>query len=80
MTQCSDAPPLTHGDPDHHLWRNGRLYWIAFTVHLPDWKKKRVRFSLATDDVEEARRRRDEVFREYPLRHDCVLATRMDGP
>ncbi len=37
-------------DPDHHLWRNGRLWWVAFTVHLPGWQKDRVRLSLATDD------------------------------
>ena len=46
-------------DPDHHLWRNGRLYWVAFTVHLPGWQKERVRRSLGTADVAEARRRRD---------------------
>ena len=33
-------------DPDHHLWRNGRLWWIAFTVHLPGWQKERIRRSL----------------------------------
>ncbi len=44
-------------DPDHHLWRNGRLFWVAFTVHLPGWQKERVRLSLGTDDLLEARRR-----------------------
>ena len=29
------------GDPNHHLWRNGRLWWVAFTVHLPGWRKDR---------------------------------------
>ena len=38
-------------DPDHHLWRNGRLYWVAFTVHLPGWQKERIRLSLGTADV-----------------------------
>ena len=52
-------------DPDHHLWKNGRLWWIAFTVHLPGWRKERVRRSLGTEDLPEARRRRDEVLRRW---------------
>ena len=52
-------------DPDHHLWRNGRLWWIAFTVHLPGWRKERIRRSLGTGDVGEARRRRDEILERW---------------
>ena len=48
-------------DPDHHLWRNGRLWWIAFTVHQ-DHRQERIRFSLGTPDVELARRRRDALL------------------
>jgi hypothetical protein len=51
--------------PDHHLWRNGRLWWIAFTIHKPDWTAERVRRSLGTDDLGEARRRRDFILRQY---------------
>jgi hypothetical protein len=67
---------MTFHDPDHHLWRNGRLYWVAFTVHLPGWQKERVRLSLGTDDLHEARRRRDEVLSEYPRRRSCTLSLR----
>ena len=63
-------------DPDHHLWRNGRLWWIAFTVHLPGWQKERVRLSLRTADVEEARRRRDELLGRYPQERECALSLR----
>ena len=63
-------------DPDHHLWRNGRLYWVAFTVHLPGWQKERVRLSLQTADLPEARRRRDEVLSRYPRVRDCALSLR----
>ena len=62
--------------PDHHLWRNGRLWWTAFTVHLPGWRKDRVRLSLATDDLIEARRRRDEVLADYPAANGCALSIR----
>ena len=52
-------------DPNHHLWRNGRLWWIAFTVHKNDWTAERVRRSLETDDLSEARRRRDRILSGY---------------
>lgn len=64
-------------DPDHHLWRNGRLWWVAFTVHLPGWQKERVRQSLGTDDVVEARRRRDDLLRRYPQERSCELSLRL---
>jgi hypothetical protein len=63
-------------DTDHHLWRNGRLYWVAFTVHLPGWQKERIRLSLGTDDIAEARRRRDSVLSTYPQSRECALSLR----
>ena len=66
-------------DPDHHLWRNGRLWWVAFTVHLPGWQKERVRLSLGTDDLGEARQRRDQLLSEYPHRRGCELSLRIGG-
>jgi hypothetical protein len=65
-------------DPNHHLWRNGRLYWVAFTVHLPSWQKERVRLSLGTADLEEARRRRDALLSEYPRARSCELSLRLE--
>jgi hypothetical protein len=67
-------------DPNHHLWRNGRLWWVAFTVHLPGWQKERIRRSLGTADVEEARRRRDQVLAEYPAVNGCTLSLRLEPP
>jgi hypothetical protein len=63
-------------DPDHHLWRNGRLWWIAFTVHRGHLQE-RVRFSLGTDDVELARQRRDEAFALYDAAADCNISIRL---
>ncbi len=48
--------------PNHHLWRNGRLWWIAFTVIHDGWRQERVRHSLKTADLAEARRRRDAIL------------------
>ncbi len=66
-------------DPDHHIWRNGRLWWIAFTVHRGHLQE-RVRFSLATADVEEARPRRDEVFALYEQAAGCRISIRLKRP
>ena len=63
-------------NPNHHLWRNGRLWWVAFTVHRGHLQE-RVRFSLKTADVEEARRRRDEVFSLYRSAEDCKISLRL---
>lgn len=52
-------------NPNHHLWRNGRLWWIAFTVVYDGWRQERIRRSLGTVDLEEARRRRDALLLEY---------------
>jgi hypothetical protein len=78
--ESTRAIPLAEqaqGDPDHHLWRNGRLWWIAFTVHLPGWQKERVRVSLHTADVVEARRRRDDLLSRYPEERGCALSLRI---
>jgi len=62
-------------DPNHHLWRNGRLWWVAFTVHR-GYRQERVRFSLRTADVLEARERRDDVFRLIAEAADCRISLR----
>ncbi len=74
------ARPSHDPNPNHHLWRNGRLWWVAFTVHLPGWQKERVRLSLGTADVVEARRLRDELLKSYPETRACELSLRLAPP
>ncbi len=69
----------TDADPNHHLWRNGRLWWIAFTVHRGPLQE-RVRLSLGTEDVAEARRRRDKVFDLYEQAENCRISIRLKRP
>jgi hypothetical protein len=66
----------TPTDSNHHLWRNGRLWWVAFTIHLPGWQKERVRLSLQTADLSEARKRRDVILASYPNSRRCALSLR----
>ena len=49
-------------NPDHHLWNNHGTWWLHYTLHMADFTKRRVRKSLGTHDVTEARTRRDELF------------------
>jgi len=62
--------------PNHHLWRNGRLWWIAITIHRPNWTVERVRRSLGTDDLIEARRRRDSILNQFRLSGQGQLSLR----
>jgi hypothetical protein len=71
-----EGPVPADLDPNHHLWKNGRMWWIAFTIHTADWRKRRLRFSLRTSDIAEARRRRDHVLRSYEAAPDCELSLR----
>jgi hypothetical protein len=49
-------------NPNHHLWNNHGTFWCHYTLHLPDYTKRRVRQSLGTACVEKARRLRDRVL------------------
>ena len=65
-------------DENHHLWRNGRYWWVAFVVIIGGVRQVRIRESLKTDDVETARERRDARIREYTSRPDCVVPLRLE--
>jgi hypothetical protein len=70
---------------NHHLWKNGRLWWIAFTLIHDGWRQERVRQSLGTDNIKEARRRRDSILALFgkpahePI-EACLDPEGIDGP
>lgn len=45
----------------HHLWLNNGTWWAHYTLHF-DHRKRRIRRSLKTRSLDEAIRRRDELF------------------
>ena len=47
---------------NHHIWRNGRYWWIHFMVQYDDGTSERIRKSLRVDDVESAREKRDKIL------------------
>lgn len=55
-------------DPNHHIHRNGGEngdWWIAYVIFPDPLTKRRIRHSLGTKDVEEARRKRDAIFEKW---------------
>jgi hypothetical protein len=65
--------PATH--PDHHLWRNGNVWWVAFTFHFGE-REYRVRRSLGTRLVAEARLRRDRLLERSAAKPGWSLSLR----
>lgn len=59
------------GNSNHHLWNNHGTFWCHLTVHLPDFTKQRVRVSLETGDVRQARHLRDGLLALFGVRMDA---------
>ena len=49
-------------NPNHHLWNNNGTWYLHYTMHPTPLTKTRVRVSLETKSLENARRRRDEIL------------------
>lgn len=45
----------------HHLWNNNGAWWVHYTLNF-DCRTRRVRRSLKTGSLDEAIRRRDDLF------------------
>ena len=45
----------------HHLWNNNGVWWVHYTLNF-DCRTRRVRRSLTTGLLDEAIRRRDDLF------------------
>ena len=63
-------------NPDHHIWNNNGTYFIHVTLLWEGRRKLRLRKSLKTKDVNEARRRRDRIFDMMKDREELTLLTR----
>jgi hypothetical protein len=53
---------LNPGNPDHHLWNNNGTWFVHYTIHPTPLTKQRVRASLQTKNLAEARLRRDQLL------------------
>ena len=49
---------------NHHLWNNNGTWWIHYTIYPTSVTVERIRRSLKTKSLPEARSRRDEILNE----------------
>lgn len=50
---------------NHHLWRNNGVWFIQYMTYPNPGTKKRIRHSLGTHCIKDARRYRDELLNEH---------------
>jgi hypothetical protein len=53
---------LNPANPDHHLWNNNGTWFVHYTIHPTPFTKERIRASLGTKDLTQARLRRDQLL------------------
>ena len=70
------VPRPSEPNPDHHLWCNNGTYFLHVTFLWRATRKLRLRKSLQTRDVTEARRRRDRVIARLRDDPDLTLLLR----
>jgi len=63
-------------NPNHHIWCNNGTYFVHVTVRVSARKTVRVRRSLGTKELAEARRRRDRLFESIRAEPDMELVQR----
>ncbi len=66
MSASALSVRVNRENPDHHLWNNHGTWWCHFTLHLPDFTKRRLRRSLGTSCLDEARQIRDFLLATLP--------------
>ena len=49
-------------NPNHHLWNNNGTWFIHYVVHPTPFTKERIRKSLGTKSLVEARAKRDAIL------------------
>lgn len=62
------------GNANHHIWNNNGVWFCNFKVKTATGESKRIRESLHTNHVEEARIRRDDMIRSYNESIETIAA------
>ena len=55
-------------NPNHHLWNNNGTWFIHYVVHPTPFTKERIRKSLGTKSLADARAKRDAILSGKALR------------
>lgn len=78
MSSAASTQPVSN--PDHHLWNNHGTWWVHATVLHRGLVQERLRRSLGTRELGEARARRDAFLAELAKRIDLQLSIRVGRP
>ena len=76
---------LTHTDEEialridesnlnHHLWNNNGTWWVHYTIYPTPVTVERIRRSLKTKILEEARNRRDKILNSLLIQASQLAA------
>jgi hypothetical protein len=69
---------LNPGNPDHHLWNNNGTWFVHYTIHPTPFTKQRIRASLGTKNLAEARLRRDQLVVSVTLENRRAAPMKCD--
>ncbi|MGA2220547.1 MAG: hypothetical protein ABSH21_02010 [Verrucomicrobiia bacterium] len=69
------AVRVNPANPRHHLWNNNGTWFVHYTVHPTPLTKQRLRFSLGTKRIDEARRKRDRLLYQLAGGRDSTQQT-----
>ena len=61
MNSSKIAVRTNAANPNHHLWNNNGTWFVHYTIHPTPFTKQRIRASLGTKNLAEARLRRDQL-------------------
>ena len=59
-------------NPNHHLWNNNGTWFVHYTVYPTPVTKQRVRKSLKTKCLDEARKKRDSLFKQMSSKYSLA--------
>ena len=81
MSSPTLALRIDPSNPNHHLWNNNGTWFIDYTACPTPLTAERVRHSLGTKSVEDARQRRDRILGglSVSVRHSTPVLTHGAG-
>jgi len=59
---------------NHHLWNNNGTWWVHYTIYPTPVTVERIRRSLKTKILEEARKRRDKILNSLLIQSSQLAA------
>lgn len=72
--------PDRHYSANHHIWNNNGTWWCHLSLARKRGPAKRIRFSLRTANLREARKRRDMIMNASEAKAKALLKSWRSAP